>query len=49
MDTALETASYSARAAIHHTLQTTLGALAFHRDMLLNIPVIADLQLLRDR
>ena len=49
MDTALQTASYSARAAIHHTLQTTLGALAFNRDMLLNIPVIADLQLLRDK
>ena len=29
MDTALQTASYSARAAIHHTLQTTPGALAF--------------------
>ena len=42
MDTALQTASYSARAAIHHTLQTNPGALAFHRDMLLNIPVIAD-------
>ena len=49
MDTALQTASYSARTAIHHTLQTTLGAFAFHRDMLLNIPVIADLQLLRDK
>ena len=35
MDTALQTASYSARAAIHHTLQTTPGALAFHIDMLL--------------
>ena len=45
MDTALYTASYSARAAIHHTLQTTPGALA----LLLNIPVIADLQLLRDK
>ena len=31
MDTALQTTSYSTRAAIHHTLQTTLGALAFHR------------------
>jgi len=49
MDTALQTASYSARATIHHTLQTTPGAMAFHRDMLLNIPVIADLQLLRDK
>ena len=49
LDTALQTASYSTRAAIHHTLQATLGALAFHRDMLLNIPFIADMQLLRDK
>ena len=48
MDTALQIAFYSARAAIHHTLQTTPGALAFHRDMLLNILFIADTQLLRD-
>ena len=49
MDTALQTASYSARAAIHHTLQTTPGELAFHSDMLLNIPFIVDMQLLRDK
>ena len=49
LDTALQTASYSARAAIHHTLQSTPGALAFHRAMLLNIPFIADMQLLRDK
>ena len=49
MDTALQTASYSARAAIHHTLQTTLGALEFHRDTLLSIPFIEDMQLLRDK
>ena len=49
MDTALQTASYSACTAIHHTLQSTLGALAFHRNMLLNIPFIADMQLLRDK
>ena len=30
-------------------LQATLGALAFHRDMLLNVPFIADMQLLRDK
>ena len=46
IDTALQTASYSARTAIHHNLQTTQGALAFHRAMLLNIPVITDMQLL---
>ena len=29
-------------------LKISPGALAFHRDMLLNIPLIADLQVLRD-
>ena len=48
IDTALQTAAYSARTAIHTTLKISPGALAFHRDMLLNIPVIADLQLLRE-
>ena len=47
VDTALQTAVYSARTAIHSTLKISLGALAFHRDMLLNIPLIADLRLLR--
>ena len=49
VDTALQTAAYSARVAIHSTLNVAPGALAFHRDMLLNIPLIADLQLLRDK
>ena len=49
VDTALQTAVHSARTAIHSTLKISPGALAFHRDMLLNIPLIADLQLLRDQ
>jgi hypothetical protein len=47
VDTALQTAAYSARVAIHSTMKVAPGALAFHRDMLLNIPIIADLELLR--
>jgi hypothetical protein len=47
MDTALQTAAYSARAAIHGSPKITPGALVFHRDMILNIPLIADLELLR--
>jgi len=47
VDTALQTAVYFARTIIHSTLKIPLGALAFQRDMLLNIPLIADLQLLR--
>jgi hypothetical protein len=49
MDTALQTAAYSAGAAIHGSLKITPGALVFHRDMILNIPIIADLELLRQR
>ena len=49
VDTALQTAVYSAHTAIHSMLKISPGALAFHRDMLLNIPLIADLQLLRDK
>ena len=49
VDTALQTAVYSARTAIHSTMKISLGALAFHRDMLLNIPIIADFQLLRNK
>ena len=47
IDTALQAASYSARTAIHTTMKTTPGAVAFHRDMLLNIPLAADLYLLQ--
>ena len=49
IDTALATAGHSAHAALHHTLKITPGALVFHRDMLLDIPIIADLQLLQQR
>jgi len=49
MDTALQTAAYSARAAIHGSLRISPGALAFHRDMILDMPLIADLLLLGQR
>lgn len=49
MDTALATASYAARSALHHTLKVTPGALVFRRDMLLDIPLTADFELLRQR
>jgi transposase InsO family protein len=49
MGTDLQTSAYSARAAIHGSLKITPGALVFHRDMILNIPIIADLELLRQR
>jgi Integrase zinc binding domain len=47
IDSALQTAAYSARVAVHSTLKISPGALVFHRDMLLNIPLIADLHVLQ--
>ena len=49
VDTALANAVYATRATVHSALQTTPGAVAFGRDMVLDIPTIADLQLIRDR
>ena len=46
IDTALATASYASRASLHHTLHVSPGALVFQRDMLLNIPLVADLALI---
>jgi hypothetical protein len=49
VDPALQTAAYIDRAVIHGFLKITPGALVFHRDMILNIPLLKDLQLLRQR
>ena len=49
MDTALQTAAYAARAAIHGSLKISPGALVFQRDMILDIPLIADLELIRQQ
>ena len=49
MDNALATAMHATRAAVSRVLGTSPGALAFHRDMFLNIPLLADLQTIRDK
>jgi hypothetical protein len=49
IDTSLNTAAYSARTAIHGTMKASLGSIVFQRDMLLNIPIIADFELLWNR
>jgi hypothetical protein len=49
IDSTLATTMQAARASIHHALQTTPGAPAFQRDMFLNVPLIANLQTIRDR
>ena len=41
IETVLSTATSLARAAIHSTLKILPGALVFHRDMILDIPIIS--------
>ena len=49
IDTCFAAAAYANKTAIHRTLNISPGALVFHRDMILNIPLITDLQLLHKR
>ena len=43
VDTALQKAAYAMQATVHTTLKATPGSLVYQRDMILNIPVVADL------
>ena len=47
MDVALQNAAYACRACVHTTLGQSPGAIVFQRDMLLNIPLVADLQMMQ--
>jgi transposase InsO family protein len=47
VDRALATAQLALRTVVHTTLGVSPGAIVFHRDMLLEIPYIADLLLLQ--
>jgi hypothetical protein len=47
LDAALANAMYATRASFHIGLKTTPGALAFHRDMVMNIPLMSDLMLIQ--
>ena len=49
VDTAIANAVYAHRCTYHGTINTTPGALAFHRDMILDLPLQADLQLIQQR
>jgi hypothetical protein len=46
VDTALASASYASRTAVHRTLSVSPGAFFFGRDMLLPIPVLTDYNLI---
>ena len=47
MDTAIANAMFAHRASYSTALQTTPGAMAFGRDMVLDLPLIADLEMIR--
>ena len=49
IDTAIQMAAYAARASMHSTMKASPGSMAFHLDMILNIPIIVDFELLRLR
>ena len=49
IDHALNVASYALRSAMHRTMRVSPGALVFHRDMILNVPLQAELLAIRDR
>jgi hypothetical protein len=47
VDAVLANAMYATRASFHSGLKITPGALAFHRDMVMNIPLMSDLRLIQ--
>ena len=49
IDTALASAQRAIRTAVHKSLGVSPGSMVFHRDMLLNIPTIVDLQQIADK
>ena len=49
LESALASAIFALRSTVHTTLGMTPGSIAFHRDMLLNVPIIADLQILQQK
>jgi hypothetical protein len=49
IDDSLATVRHATRTAVHRSIGNSPVSLAFHRNMFLPIPVIADLQAIRDR
>jgi hypothetical protein len=48
IDTALAATGYALRASVNRPLRTSPSVIAFHRDMILNVPLFADLALIRN-
>ena len=49
LNNALATAMHEPRCAVNSTLQNSPGAIVYNRDMLMDVPLIADLTVIRDR
>jgi transposase InsO family protein len=49
VEMALANCMFATRPTVHGTLQTTPGGITFHCDTILNLPLIADLQVLQER
>merc|ERR1711907_506617 len=49
VENALATCQHACRIAVNHTMQTSPGAMVFNRDMLLNIPLTANLITIQER
>lgn len=49
IDNALATCVHALRCAVNHTMQTSPGALVFSRDMIMEVPLLANLDLIRQR
>ena len=49
IDTVLANCMFATRAALHGSLRASPGSLAFNRDMILDIPMVADWNLIRQR
>ena len=49
MDNAMGSCIHALRCVVNHTMKTSPGALAFQRDMLMDVPLVADLEAIRGR
>jgi transposase InsO family protein len=49
VDDAIATATYSLRASVHRSLKASPGSIAFHRDMLLDVPLLINMETLRQQ
>jgi transposase InsO family protein len=49
VDSILASTSYALRSTVHRTLGATPGSIVFGRDMMLNIPIVADWELMKQR